>query len=72
MKGIHSATGKQLLDEIHARQCGIHAASQTLVGKAFRSGFYWPTKNNDAAELVQRCEACQFLSKQHHLPAQQL
>ena len=70
MKCIHSATRKQLLDEIHAGQCGVHAASRTLVGKAFRSGFYWPTAKNDAAELVQKCEACQFLSKQQHLPAQ--
>jgi hypothetical protein len=44
MKCILSATGKQLLDEIHAGQCGIHAASRTLVGKVFRSGFYWPTE----------------------------
>ena len=29
MKCIHSAIGKQLLDEIHARQCGMHASSQT-------------------------------------------
>jgi hypothetical protein len=54
MKCILLATGKQLLDEIHAGQCGIHAASRTLVGKVFRSGFYWPTAKNDAAELVQR------------------
>ena len=54
MKCILSATGKQLLDEIHTGQCGIHAASRTLVGKVFRSGFYWPTAKNDAAELVQR------------------
>jgi hypothetical protein len=72
MKCILSATGKQLLDEIHDGHCGIHAASRTLVGKVFRSGFYWPTAKSDAAELVQRCEACQFLSKQQHLPAQQL
>jgi hypothetical protein len=72
MKCIHSAIGKQLLEEIHAGQCGVHAASRTLVGKVFRSGFYWPTAKNDAAELVQRCEACQFLSKQQHLLAQQL
>jgi hypothetical protein len=58
MKCILSATGKQLLEEVHAGQCGIHAASRTLVGKVFRSGFYWPTAKSDVAELVQRCEAC--------------
>jgi hypothetical protein len=72
MKCILSATEKQLLEEVHAGQCGIHAASRTLVGKVFRSGFYWPTMKSDAAELVQRCEACQYMSKQQHLPAQQL
>jgi hypothetical protein len=58
MKCISSTTGKQLLDEIHAGQCGVHAASRTLVGKAFRFGFYWKTAKSDATELVQRCEAC--------------
>jgi hypothetical protein len=72
MKCISSNTGKQLLDEIHAGQCGIHATSKTLVGKVFRAGFYWPTAKKDATKLVQRCEACQFLSKQQHLPAQRL
>jgi hypothetical protein len=72
MKSIHSTTGRQLLDEIHAGQCGVHAASQTLVGKAFRSGLYWLTAKNDAAELVQKCEACRFLSMQQDLAAQQL
>jgi hypothetical protein len=42
------------------------------VGKVFKSGFYWTIAKNDAAELVQKCEACQFLSKQQHLLAQQL
>jgi hypothetical protein len=72
MKCIPSVTRKQLLDEVHARQCGIHAAFRTLVGKVFRSGFCWPTAKSDAAKLVHICEACQFLSKQQHLPAQQL
>jgi transposase InsO family protein len=72
MKCISSTTGKQLLDEIHAGQCEVHVASRTLVGKVFRFGFYWPTMKSDAAELVQRCGACQFLSKQQHLSAQQL
>jgi ribonuclease HI len=52
MKCILSTTGKQLLEDVHAGQYGIHAASRTLVGKVFRSGFYWPTGKSDAAELV--------------------
>jgi hypothetical protein len=68
MKCIHSATGRQVLDEIHARQCGIHAASKTLVGKAFRSGFYWQTTKKDTADLVQKWEACQFLSSNNTCP----
>jgi hypothetical protein len=70
MKCIHSTVGKQLLEEIHAGQCRVHAASRTLVGKVFRYGLYWSTAKSDATKLVWRCEACQFLSKQQHLPAQ--
>jgi hypothetical protein len=39
--------GKNLLLEIHAGICGYHAASWSLVGKAFRQGFYWPTAQRD-------------------------
>ena len=38
----------------------------------FRSGFYWPTALNDAAELVKSYEACQFHAKQIHQPTQGL
>jgi hypothetical protein len=40
MKCIDAGVGKCLLEEIHAGQCGVHAVSRTLVGKAFRAGFY--------------------------------
>jgi hypothetical protein len=43
MRCINVAMGKHLMEEIHSRQCGVHAASKTLVGKAFRARFYWPT-----------------------------
>jgi hypothetical protein len=33
MKCILSSIAKRLLDEVHAGQCGIQAASKTLVGK---------------------------------------
>jgi hypothetical protein len=72
MKCIHSSIGKHLLEEIHVGQCEVHASSRTLVGKAFRACFYWPITKKDRTDLVQRCEACQFLAKQQHLLTQQL
>jgi hypothetical protein len=39
MKCIEQEDGIKLLEEIHSGTCGNHAASQTLVGKAFRVGF---------------------------------
>ena len=43
MKCIPINQGRQLLLEIHVGICGHHAAPRSLVGKAFRQGFYWPT-----------------------------
>jgi ribonuclease HI len=40
---ISVAQGQELLQEIHSGVCGHHAAPRTLVGNAFRQGFYWPT-----------------------------
>jgi hypothetical protein len=40
MKCILRSEGLQLLAEIHSGECGCHAASTNLVGKACRSGFY--------------------------------
>jgi hypothetical protein len=40
MKCVSKEEGKEILQEIHEGVCRNHAASCTLVGKAFRSGFY--------------------------------
>ena len=40
MKCITQEDGEHLLDQIHSGSCGNHASSRTLVGKAFRAGFY--------------------------------
>ncbi|XP_072148477.1 uncharacterized protein [Setaria viridis] len=64
--------GKALIQDIHAGACGHHAAPRTLVGNAFRQGFYWPTAVADATQVVRTCEGCQFFACQTHLPAQAL
>jgi hypothetical protein len=50
--------GIELLREIHQGECGHHASSRAIVGKAFRHGFYWPTALADAEKLVHACVGC--------------
>jgi hypothetical protein len=61
--------GRELLRDIHVGVCGHHAAPHTLVGNAFRQGFYWPTAVADASEIVRTCEGCQFYARKSNLPA---
>jgi hypothetical protein len=49
--------------------CGHHAVPRTLVGNAFRQGFYWPTAVAEANEVVRTCEGCQFYARKTNLPA---
>jgi hypothetical protein len=72
MKCILQSEGLELLQEIQGGECGNHAASANLVGKAYKSGFYWPTALADVQDLVRRCKGCQFFAKQQHVPAQVL
>jgi hypothetical protein len=58
MKCVPREEGKGILEVIHKGICGNHASSHTLVSKAFRRAFYWPTALGDAEELVKRCQGC--------------
>ena len=64
--------GKELIRDIHAGICGHHAAPCTLVGNAFRQGFYWPTAVADTTEVVRTCEGCQYYARKTYLPAHAL
>jgi ribonuclease HI len=72
MKCVSREEGKGILEEIHKGICSNHASSRTLVSKACRRAFYWPTALGDAEELVRRCQGCQYFAKQQHVPAYKL
>jgi transposase InsO family protein len=72
MRCITQEEGCELLTEVHGGECGNHASSRTLVGKAFHHGFYWHTALHDVVELVNTCKACQFHAKQIHMSTQTL
>jgi hypothetical protein len=72
MKCVPREEGKDILEEIHKGVCDNNTYSCTLVSKAFRRAFYWPTALGDAEELVRRCQGCQYFAKQQHVPAYKL
>jgi transposase InsO family protein len=63
--------GRELIRDIHAGVCGHHVAPRTLVGNAFRQGFYCPTAVADASEVMHTYEGRQFYARTN-LPAHAL
>ena len=56
---VEAEKGQAILKNIQQGECGHHAASGSLVAKAFRHGFFWPTAFEDAKDLVKHCKGCQ-------------
>ncbi|GJR56288.1 reverse transcriptase domain-containing protein [Tanacetum coccineum] len=48
-----------ILREIHEGSCGMHAGTRSVVAKAIRTGYYWPTMHADARKLIRACQDCQ-------------
>jgi hypothetical protein len=69
MKCIPQVDGIKILREIHEGECRHDTTARSLVAKAFRHGFYWPTAKADADRIVELCQGCQMYSKQTHMPA---
>ena len=72
MKCVTLEESKDILREIHEGVCGNHAASRTLVSKAYRSGFFWPTAVSDVEDLVRRYPGYQFFWQKDSRPSTQL
>jgi hypothetical protein len=64
MKCISKDEGRQLLQDIQSGVYGAHSSWCSIVGKAFRYEFYWPTAKDDTMEIVTKCKECQFYQKQ--------
>jgi hypothetical protein len=59
-KCISREEGIEVLEDAHEDVCRSHSLWHSIIGKAFRHGFYWPTMKNDAMEVVKKYEDCQF------------
>ncbi|GJS98619.1 reverse transcriptase domain-containing protein [Tanacetum coccineum] len=61
-----------VLREIHEGSCSIHAGTQSVVAKALRIGYYWPTMHKDARTLIRACQECQVHKSIPRNPQQKL
>ncbi|GJV09233.1 reverse transcriptase domain-containing protein [Tanacetum coccineum] len=48
-----------VLREIHEGSCSMHSGPRSVVAKAIRTGYYWPTMHTDARKLIKECNDCQ-------------
>ncbi|GJR91666.1 reverse transcriptase domain-containing protein, partial [Tanacetum coccineum] len=48
-----------VLREIHEGSCSMHSRPRSVVEKALRLGYYWPTMHTDARNLIRECNDCQ-------------
>jgi hypothetical protein len=64
IKCIYREEDTELLEDVQKGVCGSHASWHSIIGKAFKHGFYWPTVKDDAMEVVKKYRDCQFFQKQ--------
>jgi hypothetical protein len=58
MKCISREEYIQLFQDIHSGVCGSHLSWCSIIGKAFRHNFYWPTAKDDVMEVITKCKDC--------------
>ncbi|GJX90909.1 reverse transcriptase domain-containing protein [Tanacetum coccineum] len=61
-----------VLREIHEGSCSMHAGTRSVVAKALRIGYYWPTMHKDARALIRACQDCQVHKPVPRNPQQKL
>nr|GEX42972.1 reverse transcriptase domain-containing protein [Tanacetum cinerariifolium] len=47
-----------VMREIHEGSCSMHAGPRSVIAKAIRLGYYWPTMYKDARDMIRKCSDC--------------
>nr|GEV16386.1 reverse transcriptase domain-containing protein [Tanacetum cinerariifolium] len=46
--------------EIHEGSYSMQAGPRSVLAKAIRLGYYWPTRHKDARDMIRKCNDCQI------------
>nr|GFA52086.1 reverse transcriptase domain-containing protein [Tanacetum cinerariifolium] len=49
-----------VMRKIHEGSCSMHAGPRSVVAKAIRLGYFWPTMHKDARDMIRKCIDCQI------------
>ena len=72
LKCFNEEEANCILEEIHEGVYGDHVGPRSLVSKVIQTGYFWPTMQVDARELVKKCDKCQRFGNVQCLLAERL
>ena len=72
LRCIEEEEAKYVLEETHGGVCRDHMRAKSLVRKIMRTGYFWPTMQQDAAEFVKKCDSCQRYENVQQVPGEQM
>nr|GEV17271.1 reverse transcriptase domain-containing protein [Tanacetum cinerariifolium] len=58
-KLVNYLNEEYVMKEIHEGSCSMHAEPLSVVAKAIRLGYFWPTMHKDAQDMIRKCSDCQ-------------
>ncbi|GKA17829.1 reverse transcriptase domain-containing protein [Tanacetum coccineum] len=59
LRCVSPIQAEYIVKEIHEGSCSMHSGPRSVVAKAIRSGYYWPTMHKDARNIIRKCDDCQ-------------
>nr|GEY21356.1 gypsy retrotransposon integrase-like protein 1 [Tanacetum cinerariifolium] len=54
MEQYYNQKANYVIREMHTGSCGMHIGARSMVAKAIRQGYYWPTIQRDARNVTQK------------------
>ena len=72
LRCVDDDKAKYILEEIHEGIYGDYAGPRSLVSKVISTGYFWPTMQVDALELVKKCDKYQQFGNVQRLPVERM
>ncbi|KAI5317283.1 hypothetical protein L3X38_036990 [Prunus dulcis] len=68
LKCLGVSEAQQVMQEIHAEECGEHQGMKRLHRQLLSVGYHWPTIKNGAYNFLKKCHTCQVHANLSHKP----